>query len=448
MDRRTFIAAASATVATACSAAEDDGAPGIVATTTDSSQAPPTSTSEPTAAVVASEPHLASTAASPFGVGVASGDPTSDGVTIWTRLADVDGSSLGGGDQLVAWEVATEPDFVRVVQRGDLLAEARHGHSVRIAVGGLGPGFVYYRFRLGEATSVIGRTRTMAAATGRPFRLALLSCQHYEEGWFTAHRHVVDDEPDLVVHVGDYIYGRPGTAPTVRSQPVHGPVDLADYRSLYSTYRADPHLQMLHAAAPFVAVWDDHEVTQNDVGTVDNPSRASAYRAWWEFQPTRVGPPDEQGRLRIHRKIDIADMARLWLLDGRQYRSPQVCERSDVLPAFERCEEVDDESRTMLGADQERWLDEGVADDGRWDVFAQQTVMADLSLRLGGVTGINNDQWDGYAAARSRFLATASSNPRSVVLSGDIHAAMANVIRDSGSEVAEFVAPSVTTRRR
>ena len=263
MDRRTFIAATSATVATACSTNGESDTPGTVDAMPDSSALPTTpatgaapSTSESTTTITGSTPHVAASPAAPFGLGVASGDPTADGVTIWTRLADVDGSALDGADHSLEWEVATDPAFDEVVQRGRALAEARHGHSVHVAVRGLGPGFVYYRFHLGDATSVIGRTRTTAAAERRPFRLAVLSCQHFEEGWFTAHRHVVDDQPDLVVHVGDYIYGRPGIEPTVRSQSVHHPADLADFRRLYSTYRADPHLQMLHAAAPFVAVWD------------------------------------------------------------------------------------------------------------------------------------------------------------------------------------------------
>ncbi|MDG2112560.1 MAG: alkaline phosphatase D family protein, partial [Actinomycetota bacterium] len=139
----------------------------------------------------------------------------------------------------------------------------------------------------------------------------------------------------------------------------------------------------------------------------------------------------------------------------------QVCGRLDDLPAHERCDLVDDPERTMLGLPQEAWLQEGFVDDGRWDLIAQQTVMADMSVTVGGVTGVNNDQWDGYAAARERLVTAAQTNPRSVVLSGDIHAAMVTTVRadtvgegtvrdgsseNSGGSIAEFVAPSATTR--
>jgi alkaline phosphatase D len=362
-------------------------------------------------------------------------------------LVDGDGRPPIGADTELAWEVATDELFDGIVAAGTSALLAAHRHTARVTVDGLPPGLLYYRFRWDGAASITGRTRTTAPTGDRPYRIGVLSCQHFEEGWFVAHRALRDEQPDLVVHLGDYVYDRPGEAPVVRSQSVHRPADLADYRTLYDEYRRDPDLQGLHAAAPVVAVWDDHEVKQNDAGTTPDPLRAAAYRAWWEQQAAPLPPPDASGRMRIHRRVDLGALGRVWLLDGRQYRSPQVCGRLEQLPAHERCADVDDPTRTMLGDEQEAWLAEGIVDDGGWDLIGQQTVLADLSIGLGGVTGINNDQWDGYAPARDRLVAAANRNPRSVVLSGDLHAAMVNLVDGAeGERIPELVTPAATTR--
>ena len=156
--------------------------------------------------------------------------------------------------------------------------------------------------------------------------------------------------------------------------------------------------------------------------------------------------PDTSGGLAMFRRLDLGGLARLWLLDGRQYRSTQVCHPGALAPAADWCAEVEDPRRTMLGDAQEQWLLGGVVDDGMWDLVAQSTVMADTSVTLGGIRAINNDQWDGYPVARERVVAGLAASPRSLVLSGDIHAAMANEVRAGGAAIPELVAPSVTTR--
>ena len=450
MERRTFLSASSAALLTACSGPADEptGATTVgVSPQTAVGEAPlRTSTATGTPQRPATAAYSSGIAVAPFAVGVGSGDPGPERVTLWTRLAATDPGPFGSADETVEWELASDPEFTEVLQAGTASALAAHHHCVRVTVVALPPGLLYYRFTFRGAHSVVGRTRTTAQAIDG-YRIAVMSCQHYEEGYFVAHRALIQDQPDLVLHVGDYVYGRAGSLPIVRTQAVHDPRDLADYRLLYDQYRRDPDLQQLHAAAPLVAVWDDHEVAQNDAGTTVEPRRASAYQAWWEQQAAPLEPPDPSGGTLIHRRIDVEGLARVWMLDGRQYRSDQACERLDLLPAHERCDVVDDPERTMLGTEQEAWLDAGLVDDGVWDLIGQQTVLTDMSISIGGVTGINNDQWDGYAAARERLVESASKTPRSLVLSGDIHAAMLNQVGPLDEpRLIELVAPSATTR--
>ena len=453
MRRRAFLAGTGAAALTACSDLGDSGdAPADPTAATTSSPIGASSETAPAVADTATDvangpraarwsPHRAEVGAPPFEVGVASGDPGRSAVTLWTRITGRPAAGV-----TVGWEVASSPDFAQPIARGVASARQDDNHTLRVRATGRPAGALYYRCEVDGIHSPGGRTRTTAAAHDAPLRVALFSCQHYEEGWFVAHRAAVEDAPDLVIHVGDYIYGRWGSGTTVRTQPLADPRDLADYRALYDTYRRDPDLQRLHASSPFVAVWDDNEIRSNHAGTVPDPRDAPARRAWWEYQPTAVPAITEGGLLPIHRVIEF-DRARIWLLDGRQYRSAQVCENLDELPGVDRCDAVDDEDRSMLGVEQEAWLAGGVADDGAWDVVAQGTVVADLAVSLGGLTGINNDQWDGYAAARRRLVRTLAQSPRSIALSGDIHAAMVNVIAgDDGETIPEFVTPGATSR--
>ena len=214
----------------------------------------------------------------PFTLGVASGDPLSDRVVIWTRLA-LAPLEIGGGmaaDRLsVRWEVALDDRFARVVQSGRVDASPEHGHAVHVDVGGLTPHTHYwYRFTLGSWESAVGRTRT-APADDRvtdTLTFAFASCQRWEQGLFTALGHLADEDVDVVFHLGDYIYEY-GT-PEQHVRPISGPeiVTLDDYRRRYAQYRTDPSLQAAHAAAAFVATWDDHEV-DNDYAN-DHPEDA------------------------------------------------------------------------------------------------------------------------------------------------------------------------------
>jgi len=231
--------------------------------------------------------------ADPFPWGAASGDPAPDGIVLWTRLAGAALEATGAhrGEIPVRWEVAEDEGLRRIVRAGTAAARPELGHAVHVEVEGLRADRDYhYRFALGDATTAVGRTRTAPAPDARPARLrfAFASCQHWEHGLYTAYRHMADEDLDLVVHLGDYIY-EGGRNPRVRAHEGPELRTLEQYRGRYETYRSDPHLRAVHLRAPWIVTWDDHEVADNYAGSVarDDQSpealllrRAAAYQAY------------------------------------------------------------------------------------------------------------------------------------------------------------------------
>jgi len=402
----------------------------------------------------------------PFSLGVASGDPTATGVMLWTRLAprpfEPDGG-MNGERVAVDWEVAEDDAFTRVVQRGRATAAPELGFSVHVDVRGLRPDRWYvYRFRAGEATSPVGRTRTAPDASAEtPLRFAVASCQHWEQGLFTAYDHMAREELDLVTHLGDYIYETAGVGDRVRRHQGLEVRTLDDYRRRYAQYKNDPSLQAAHARCPWVVTWDDHEVDNNYAGSVGENGfeseeqmlarRAAAYQAWWEHQPVRVSRARSWADLAITRTVDWGRLARFWVLDTRQYRTPQPCGGGTrVVP----CDGHGDPAQTMLGARQERWLEEGLrTSDAAWQVLAQQVMVAPFDSRAGEEVQLSMDQWSGYPAARERLLSMLAQRARhrTVVLTGDIHSSWVNELRstylrpDAPAIGAEFVGTSITS---
>ena len=300
----------------------------------------------------------------------------------------------------------------------------------------------------------MGRTRTAPdpSADLRRLRFAFASCQHYEHGYYTAYRHMADEDLDLVVHLGDYIYehaaaGYPAPGGNVRHHEGGETVTLDDYRRRLAQYRRDLDLQAAHAAFPFVVTWDDHEVDNNYAGLVPEDGRpgfarrrAAAYQAYWEHMPIRSSPTPQQG-LRLYRRLDFGRLARFHVLDTRQYRSDQPCGdrfRSDC-PGRRR------PAATMLGSAQERWLLEGLRPaPARWNVIAQQVFLAQFDLVPGPGHGFSVDGWDGYVAARQRLLAGLARLPDAnpVVVTGDWHA---NCVADLKADFDDPVSPVVGT---
>ena len=418
--------------------------------------------------------------AEPFQLGVASGAPSADGFVIWTRLApeplSQDPATPGGmtgGAVPVAYEIATDEGMRSIVQRGTADADPRFAYSVHAEIAGLEPGRPYwYRFTAGEAQSRVGRAMTMPApgAALDRLRFGFCSCSNYEQGYFAAYRHLADEAPDLTIFLGDYIYeyvdDKPGTV-RKHADGVEAKT-LPLYRNRYAQYRMDADLQRLHATAPALVTWDDHEV-QNDYAdewsqTFDDPAaflkrRAAAYQAFYEHMPLRAQSRPQGPAMRVHDRFTLGGLAEISLLDGRQFRSREACygppDRGHAHPVSDKtCPERLEKSRTMLGAAQEAWLFDGLAQSkARWNILAQDVMMGQLRQRQpDGSTMFWSDDWNGYPAARDRLIGhiheSKVQNP--VVLTGDIHSYWVNDLKRDFDKKAspvvatEFVGTSVS----
>ncbi|MFF5962449.1 alkaline phosphatase D family protein [Streptomyces collinus] len=413
--------------------------------------------------------------------GVASGDPLPDGVLLWTRVTPVPEAIPGSGagpDTEVSWIVAEDKAFTTVVAKGSTTATAASDHTVKADIRGLKPGTDYwFRFSAGGTDSPTARTRTApahdAAVTG--LRFGVVSCANWEAGYFSPYRHLAArGDLDAWLHLGDYIYeygtGEYGTrGKVVRPHaPAHEIVTLADYRTRHARYKTDPDLQALHATAPVVAIWDDHEFA-NDAfsGGAENHTegaegtwsarQAAAKQAYFEWMPVR---PAIAGT--TYRRLRFGKLADLSLLDLRSFRSQQVKVGNG---------EVDDPDRTLTGRAQLDWLKAGLtSSDTTWRLvgnsvmispFAIGSLSADLLKPLAKLLGLpqeglalNTDQWDGYTDDRREILAHLRTNAirNTVFLTGDIHMAWANDVPvDAGtyplspSAATEFVVTSVTS---
>jgi alkaline phosphatase D len=408
----------------------------------------------------------ASFADDPFQLGVACGDPTPTGGVLWTRLAprplEPDGG-MKGLRQVVNWQLAADDKFSQITKQGSAVAAPELGHSVHIDLEGLSPDrWYFYRFTAGDATSDVGRFRTAPdAGSSTPLRFAFASCQHYEQGLYTAYAHMAHENIDLISHLGDYIYETDAATVTARKHATPEPLDLLGYRFRYGQYKSDPLLRAAHRLCPWLVVWDDHEVDNNYAGLFTQDSmvsedqmrtrRAAAYQAWWEHQPVRVPRAKSWADLNITRTFDWGSLARIFLLDGRQYRSDHACgDGNREVP----CGDWADPKRTMLGADQERWLYDGLARSRtRWQVLANQVMMAPYDSLAGSGVRHSMDQWSGYPAARDRLLnAVAKHAPnRTIVITGDIHSNWVNELHsdfarpDRPVVAAEFVGTSISS---
>ncbi len=375
----------------------------------------------------------------PFTLGVASGSPRADGVVLWTRLATMPLAPDGGLEPVpveVRWEVASDERFRSIVRSGATFAVPEHTFAVHVEVDGLAPARMYwYRFHAGGATSPVGRTITAPAADADPsgFRFAFASCQHFEHGFYGAYRHMLADEPQLVVFLGDYIYEGNARDNPVRRHAGPEPMTLEAYRLRHAQYKTDPDLQRMHAAAPFVVTWDDHEVDNDyaddraeDLAPHFLARRAAAYRAYFEHMPLRGLSRPGGPHAMLYGRHDFGRLLRLHVLDDRQYRDYQACaERGrGGSRSVENCEELAEPSRSMLGQEQEQWLAQGLAlPPARWNLIAQQTLFCKSDSRAGPGERFWTDGWDGYPAARARLLGELARRrvPGAMIIGGDVH---------------------------
>jgi alkaline phosphatase D len=420
-----------------------------------------------------SQPRLSSY---PFTLGVASGSPGVDSVVLWTRILG-DGLAKAGAIT-VRWELAHDEGFARPVRSGQVQARPELAHAVHVELNGLDADrWYFYRFMLGDAVSPAGRTRTLPRpdASVLRLRLAYASCQRWEHGYFSAYRHMGEENLDAVLFLGDYIYEYPGAADPVREGPGEWPVTLDAYRRRYALYKSDADLQAMHAKVPWLVTWDDHEV-QNDYAGLKagegGPAvadfalrRAAAYQAWYEHLPIRAAALTQGidglsgAEMRIYGRADFGRLASIYVLDGRQYRDPQACVAEGTLgsrsfdPA--ECPMWSSPERSMLGVRQEAWLAQQLARaSGGWNVLGQQTLFGQMDRRNGPGELLWNDSWDGYAAARARLTDTLRgqrvANP--VVFGGDIHQNWVGHVkadyRDPASPAVgvEFCGTSISSR--
>jgi alkaline phosphatase D len=386
----------------------------------------------------------------PFTLGVASGEPSPDGVVLWTRLAPepLNGGGMPNLPVPVQWQVATDERFRRVVAAGSELAVPRLGHSVHAEVHGLDPGSWYwYRFRSGADLSPVGRTRTApssGAATPR-VAFALTSCQQFTDGLYTAHRHMAGDDLDLVVQVGDYIYeGAPNPASLRVHEGTGEPITLENYRNRHAQYRTDEDLQASHGAFPWLVVLDDHEIDNNWADEIpQDPAaqpraaflarREAAFQAYYEHMPLRRTSIPRGIDMQLYRRVTFGDLLDVHLLDTRQYRSDQN-QQLRLDPA-----------RTILGDEQEAWLLANLAGrTARWNALAQQVFFSQRDFTSGPAASFSDDAWDNYVpernALRDHIAAVGTSNP--VILTGDVHA---NYICDVKADFADPDSATVAT---
>ena len=415
MDRRAFLKAAGGTVAGAATLSALDLAalPAIPAAA---------------APARAAQPPLP---APPFTLGVASGDPVPDGVVLWTRLAPdplVPGGGMPPQQLRVEWQVAADERFRHVVRRGATNARPEDAHSVHVTLHGLRPDTGYwYRFRAAGETSPVGRTRTAPPAHSRPrhLRFATASCQQWQDGFYTAHRALSEEDVAFVAFLGDYIYESRPSATALRSHNGTGePITLDDYRARHALYRTDADLQACHAAFPWIVTPDDHEIDNNWADEIpQDPAaqphdqflarRAAAYKAYYEHMPLRRRARPDGIDMQLYRRFTWGDLLQLDVLDGRQFRTDQPADLAGA----------NDPAATMLGFDQERWLSRGLARSRTlWNGLAQQTMVAQNDRAAGPAETFDFDNWDGYRVARQRLFADLAQVDNPVVLTGDRHA--------------------------
>ena len=415
-----------------------------------------------------------------FPHGVASGDPSDSGVVLWTQVAP---EAYRAGETLIV-ELSETSSFANPLYSApvNIPFGPDTDYTVQIDFSGLlAPSTrYYYRFRYRDAYSPIGRTKTLPApGQMRPLRIGLVTCQEFTSGYYGAFAHLAQEDLDAVLHLGDFIYeysadpeyrrtrfpGRSFRLPSGSSLAL----GLEDYRTLYKAYRSDPFLQAALATHPWIFMWDDHEFANDSYfdaatgapGAPDHPFknqperlrklRLEANQAWREYVPSRVdfNPQALDPRLQLsnYRSFKFGEMLELFITDTRSFRSPHACgeDRRSLI----NCEAQLDPKRSMLGQEQKRWLLEGLrASTARWCGLGSAVMFS--PLLAAGLT-INQDGWDGYLAEREELLQTLAQDKvdNLVVLSGDLHAALAGQVSPRFDGVApigmEFMTPAISS---
>jgi len=397
----------------------------------------------------------------PFYHGVASGDPHSDAVIIWTRVTP---DTITTGNITVEWKIATDTNMTNIVNSGTTITNDSVDYTVKVDVNGLqADTWYYYKFMALNRNSLIGRTKTSPVGDNNQVRFAVVSCSSYEHGYFNAYERIATrNDIDAILHLGDYIYeykagGYSNNIIDRNYEPSNELISLSDYRTRMSLYHLDHDLRFLHQQYPFIMVWDDHETANNSWmnGANNHDSltegawidrKSAALQAYFEWLPIRK--PDQNDNDRIYRKFSYGDLLDLYMLDTRlEGRDQQVAANSPQL---------NDSSRSILGIEQFNWLVNNLdSSTAQWKILGQQVMIAPL-LAFG--TPLNTDQWDGYPIERQKLFNNLDSNGVNnlVVLTGDIHTSWGNDLpfhpsinyvpgTGSGSMGVEFVTTSITS---
>ncbi len=404
----------------------------------------------------------------PFYHGVASGDPLSDRVIIWTRVTPDTNTT---GSVAVSWRIATDTNFTQVINSGTVTTTDSVDYTVKVDVTGLQPAtWYYYDFHAFGYYSLIGRTKTAPTGDNDSVRFAVVSCSSYEHGYFNAYERIASrNDVDAILHLGDYIYeyaagSYTGNVTGRDYEPTNEILTLTDYRTRQSQYHLDPDLRFAHQQYPWINVWDDHETANNSwTGGAENHDsltegdwtdrKSAAIQAYFEWLPIR--PPNLNNNQQIYRKISYGNLLDLLMIDTRlEGRDEPV--GGILVPVTDPV--INDTNRTLLGADQYNWLVNNMdSTNAQWKIIGQQVMIAPMEGEFFFVRYIGNpDQWDGYRAERSKLLNDImnKSIENVVVLTGDIHTSWANdipldtnynPITGAGSVGVEFVTTSITS---
>lgn len=389
----------------------------------------------------------------PFYFGVASGDPTTENVMLWTHV-----TPEVSGPAEVLWQVSRDSLFTQVVASGIAVAYPEQDYTLKVDAGNLSPdNWYFYRFSYNGKTSITGRTHTMPNNIVEQMRFAVMTCADYKDGFFNAYARLTErNDIDAIIHLGDYIY-ESGSDPDDNLRPTLPDKrceSLDDYRTRYAYYRLDPYLRQAHQQYPWYTVWDDHEFA-NDAWR-DGSDRYSGaewleikeigLKVYSEWMPIRYPYPNDS--LRIFRKIEMGPSVDLILLDVR------IIGRDQPLPFTNTA--VNSTNRTMMGAEQKAWFKQTIsASTAVWKIVGQQNLMANYKV-LGFPAPGTEKVWNNFPAERTEILSYILDNniKNTVILTGDVHSSFVNDLppraaynqnTGAGSAAVEFVTPSLTS---
>lgn len=373
----------------------------------------------------------------PFYHGVASGDPTTNTVIIWTRYTPKYHQNYS-----IDWEVSLQNDFSSIVQQGKFETNQERDYTVKVDVQNLEPGTTYYyRFKNGKDISPVGRTQTISTNPDK-IKLAFASCSNYAWGYFNAYRMIGDDSLDVVIHLGDYIYEHePGIYEANILGRQHIPskelITIDDYRTRYAQYRLDEDLKYVHAMHPFITIWDDHELANNayNDGAGNHQENegdwqvrlAAAKKAYYEWMPIR----ENNGH--HYRSFKFGDLANLIMLDTRTEERTKQPEKVDINDL--------DTSKHIINKTQMIWLENELNKDVVWKIIGNQILFSDMLVFFSQTPQLYNDGWSAYKKNQYEIFNEIRKTPGVIVVTGDFHSSFAI----KNKNFYEYVIPSITS---